>query len=91
MINAVDPGAVNTGIMSNFFFPLNKIIDFGKSVFLKSPRKGAETVVYCAVSPAVLRGGMMWGDCKPIESSEQSRDEAIAKKLYELTEKTLNL
>ena len=76
-VNAVHPGAVATNPVYNdpdasltrkFFYKLFVL-------FLKSPDKGAETILYLAASPEVMHvNGEYFIDKKSVPSSAQSYD-----------------
>ena len=84
--NAVDPGGVATNLGRN-----NGIVSWLRHVGyhalkrkLLSPRKGAETIVFLASSPAVEGvSGKYFFRKMEIESSRISRDEAAAMRLWE--------
>ena len=84
--NAAHPGAVRTNFGSEsppFFRILMKL---GKP-FLKSPAKGADTIVYLASSPDVEGvSGKYFAYRKPIRSIPESYDREIRKRLWELSE-----
>lgn len=86
--NIVTPGVVNTGLgnatspwMSWVGAPL-------KAAFMRTVEKGAETVVWAAASPdaETIGGGNFFGDMKEVECSDKSRDEVLAKKVWEASE-----
>lgn len=88
--NCLNPGAVRTKIWSNAgaFTPLFRLF----SVFAQSPEKGAETSVYLASYPGVegVTGGY-FDKMKPKRSSEASYDEALARRLWEVSLRTTGL
>ena len=55
--------------------------------FGKSPAEGAATQCYVATNPA-LTGvtGQYFADCNPAEQSEYQEDEAIAARLWDVSE-----
>jgi NAD(P)-dependent dehydrogenase (short-subunit alcohol dehydrogenase family) len=86
-VNAVHPGPVRTrfgeelgglwGVAIWLFRP-----------FMRSPEKGAETVIHLASSPDVEgMTGLYWSDRKPMRSIPLSYDEAIQKRLWEVSER----
>lgn len=88
--NCLHPGAVRTNIWghSGFVSPLVKLA----SLFMRSPEKGAETVVYLASSPEVDGvTGKYFFDLKPRRSSEASYDESLAAGLWNLSERMTGL
>jgi retinol dehydrogenase-14 len=86
-VNAAHPGAVNTnfGNESKPFFRF--LMKLGKP-FLKSPAKGADTIVYLASSPEVEGvSGKYFAYRKEIRSNRESYDREIWKRLWEVSEK----
>ncbi|MDG6900934.1 MAG: SDR family oxidoreductase [Nitrososphaerota archaeon] len=89
-VNCLHPGAVRTGIWahSGFFSPLVRFV----SLFMRSPAKGAETVVYLASSPeAEGASGKYYFDMKPRRSSRESYDESLSRGLWLLSERLTGL
>lgn len=86
-VNCCHPGAVATNI------GIDRETGFGKTVtgllkpFFQTPAEGARTAIYLASDPAVanVTGGYFYM-CKPAKSSKLSKDRALARKLYELSE-----
>ncbi len=88
--NCLHPGAVRTDIWarSGVMSPLSRLA----SLFLRSPERGAETVVYLASSPDVEGvTGKYFFDMKQRRSSQTSYDEALAQGLWSLTEKVTGM
>ncbi len=84
--NCMHPGAVRTNIWghSGFVSPLVRLV----SLFMRSPEKGAETVVYLASSPEVEGvSGKYFFDMQPRHSSKASYDEALSQGLWRLSER----
>ena len=77
--NCVHPGGVRTNIVRNL----------GRSAagLSKSPEQGAATQCYVATHPS-LTGvtGQYFADCNPAEQSEHQTDEAMAARLWEVSE-----
>ena len=91
MVNCMHPGAIrsnfynNSGLATRIFSSL-----FGWT--MRSPEKGAETVIYLASSPEVEGiSGKYFKDKKAVQSSKYSEDKEIALRLWELSERTVNL
>jgi NAD(P)-dependent dehydrogenase (short-subunit alcohol dehydrogenase family) len=84
-VNAVHPGAVRTNFGNEAKPLIRFMIKLGKP-FLKSPRKGADTVVYLASSPGV-KGitGKYFAARKQINSSKESHDREIGARLWEVS------
>jgi NAD(P)-dependent dehydrogenase (short-subunit alcohol dehydrogenase family) len=86
--NAVHPGVIETNLgrhmnpIARFFFGA-----FG-SVALKSVQQGAATEVYVAASPATATAsGEYFADCNLAKSRRDADDAALAKKLWEVSER----
>jgi len=79
--NCVHPGGVRTNIVRN--------LDRSgvASLLNKSPEQGAATQCYVATHPS-LTGvtGQYFADCNPAEQSEHQTDEAMAARLWEVSE-----
>jgi len=90
-VNSVHPGTVATNIWSRPMGPLGFIMAVPK-LFMTSPNKGAETVVYLASSPdAASTSGEYWDKLKVKKSSEESYNEEVGKRLWEVSEKLTSL
>jgi hypothetical protein len=62
------------------------------SPFFSSPEKGAETSIYVASSPEIEGvSGKYFIKKKAVKSAEVSYDEAISKRLWQISEQTVNL
>jgi NAD(P)-dependent dehydrogenase (short-subunit alcohol dehydrogenase family) len=86
-VNSVHPGTVATNIWSRPMGPLGFVMAVPK-LFMTSPKKGAETVVYLAASPEAQKtNGEYWDKLKVKKSSEESYNEDIAKRLWEVSMK----
>ncbi len=73
--NSLHPGAVRTNIWGHAG-ALTPIVRFF-SLFMRSPKKGAQTSIYLASSPEVQGiSGKYFEDCKEKKSSEESYDAA---------------
>ncbi len=84
--NALHPGVVRTGFGSEDPGRLQKmLVPLGKWL-MKSPEKGAETSIYLASSPDVQRvTGRYFADSKPKKPAPASRDEAVARRLWDVS------
>jgi len=88
--NCLHPGVVRTNIWSHAgpFSPLTILA----SRFFMSPEEGAKTQVYLASSPEVEGvTGKYFDKCKPKKSSPESYDEAMAARLWEISERVTGL
>lgn len=90
-VNCLHPGAVATNIWGSAMGPfafLGKV----NRLFLIPPEKGAETPVYLASSPeAEGVTGKYFDNKLPKESSAESQDLALARRLWEESEKMADL
>lgn len=90
-VNAVHPGTVATNIWTRPFGPAGFITTLPK-LFMASPEKGAETIVYLASSPdAQSLSGEYLEKLKVKKSSEESYDEEIAQRLWDVSAKLTRL
>src|SRR6266849_3619078 len=90
-VNAVHPGTVATNIWTRPFGPAGFITALPK-LFMASPEKGAETIVYLASSPdAESLSGEYLEKLKVKKSSDESYDEHVAQRLWDVSTKLTNL
>jgi NAD(P)-dependent dehydrogenase (short-subunit alcohol dehydrogenase family) len=94
-----------TGVTANTLHPGFVASNFGKSEgpfwaaaftlmrpFMISAEKGAQTVTYLASSPDVADAtGGYYVNCKPARSNSIARDEAAARRLWEVSERLTGL
>jgi len=86
-VNAVHPGTVATNIWTRPFGPVGFIMALPK-LFMTSPEKGAETIVYLASSPdAKGLNGEYVEKLKVKKSSDESYNEEIAQRLWDVSAK----
>ena len=82
-VNCLHPGVIGT----NIFRSVPGLGAMAK-LFLKSPKKGAETSIYLATSPEVAEvTGKYFDDKRAVRSSRESYDEAVAQRLWQLSER----
>jgi NAD(P)-dependent dehydrogenase (short-subunit alcohol dehydrogenase family) len=84
-VNAVHPGLVRTNLKlpGGFFGLMARMI---RPFAFVSPEKGADTVIWAASAKELEgRSGEYFWHRKPLESSPQSRDLEIARKLWEVS------
>src|SRR5690242_9676423 len=90
-VNAVHPGTVATNIWSRPFGPVGFIMALPK-LFMTSPERGAETIVYLASSPdANGLNGEYLEKLKVKKSSDESYNEEIAQRLWDVSAKLTRL
>src|SRR5262245_59096233 len=84
--NCLHLGAVNTNFFNNVKGLFGILTSIGRP-FLRTPEKGAETVIWLATSPKVEGvTGKYFFNCKEKRSSRESYDPNVANKLWELSE-----
>lgn len=86
-INAVHPGTVATKIAEDMKWQIRLPLTLIFKLFALSPRKGADTVVYLAMSTDVEGvSGKYWTKRAPISSSDASHDREMGDKLWRVSE-----
>jgi len=86
-INCVHPGGVATNLGAGqgaLLDLLHRVV----TLFLKTPEQGARTSIYAATSSETAgRSGAYYADSRPKQPAAHCRDEATAKRLWEISEK----
>jgi len=86
-VNCVHPGIVRTNFGQQNQPLAWRLMIAVVAPFMRSPEKGAETVVYLASDPEVETvTGKYFHDLKPKRSSKLSYDEAVAARLWQVSE-----
>ncbi|MDB5097707.1 MAG: oxidoreductase [Cyanobacteria bacterium RYN_339] len=85
--NAVHPGVIHTNLTRH----MNPVMSFLFGVFgplaLKSVAQGAATQVYVATHPTLAEvSGLYFADCNVLAPRADANDEALARKLWEVSE-----
>jgi NAD(P)-dependent dehydrogenase (short-subunit alcohol dehydrogenase family) len=89
--NCMHPGSVNTNMGKNER-GLGILLFRAFKPFMRSPEKGADTLIYLAASPDVEGvTGKYFNDREVTESSEESYDRTLRKKLWEASEELTGL
>ncbi|XP_054857820.1 dehydrogenase/reductase SDR family member 13-like [Eublepharis macularius] len=89
---AVHPGFVHTYIIHHSPIWLRLVLQAGSSLFFRDPMNGAQTSVYCATQEGIeVFTGHYFANCQLQEPYPNARDDALAKRLWEFTEKMLGL
>ena len=84
--NAVHPGVVSTSFGADDPGRVQRLLVPVMRPFMKSPAQGAATSVHVASAPELDRlTGRYFADSRPNRSSEGSRDEAIAARLWQVS------
>lgn len=97
-VNSLHPGVIRTELSRHFtdtfgwYARLAMIIIVPISLWMfKSPKQGAQTTIYCAVSKDLNNvSGVYFSDCKPKEYLPNANDED-AKRLWDVSEKLCKL
>src|SRR3989441_4784665 len=90
-VNAVHPGTVATNIWSRPLGAVGFVMALPK-LFMLSPQRGGETIVYLASSDeAEGLNGEYLGKLKVKKSSDESYDDEIAQRLWDVSEKLTHL
>ncbi len=90
---AVSPGIVLTNLgryVSKKFRTKFLIALFYPLIWylMKTPRQGAESIIYCAVASNLKQTpGFYYRDCKELKLTPNARNETDAKRLWQLSEK----
>ncbi len=86
--NSLHPGVIHTNLVRSMN-PIAKIgLAIGGPLVLKSIPEGAATQTYLAVHPGVAGvSGKYFADCNESQTSTHGRDEAMAEKLWETSER----
>ena len=86
--NSVHPGVIHTNLTRSMN-PIAKVaLSIGAPLVLKSLGEGAATQCYVAVHPSVAGvSGKYFADCNELTPSSHGRDEAMAAKLWDVSEK----
>ncbi|KAM4664085.1 retinol dehydrogenase 12 [Discoglossus pictus] len=89
-VNALHPGTVGSELTrhSAILHNLWKLF----SMFVKTPVEGAQTSIYCAVAEELESvTGKYFSDCSPAYVSSKGRSDEDAKRLWDLSCKTLDI
>lgn len=84
-VNALHPGYVKTQIFRDPTWK-GRVMRAFADVFALTPERGAATTLYLATSPEVSGvTGEYFACCKPARSSQASRDDEAARRLWEIS------
>nr|XP_040051732.1 retinol dehydrogenase 14 [Gasterosteus aculeatus aculeatus] len=85
---AVHPGLVQSGWTCHYSVLFRMLMQVIMWMFFVPCEVGAQTVIYCAVSQeAAKHNGGYFVDCRPAALRPFARDAAVAKKLWEVSER----
>lgn len=92
---SLHPGVIRTEISRHFsdnYYGATWVFDKILGIFIKSPRCGAQTTIYCAIDEGCANeSGLYYSDCAVKRSSKQTESEEFAAKFWDLTMKQLKL
>ncbi|XP_066302832.1 retinol dehydrogenase 14-like [Branchiostoma lanceolatum] len=96
---AAHPGLVKTELWRTLpelygwkFTLMKPMFYLGMSAFAKTPVQGAQTVIHCAVEEKLSsESGLYYSDCDVMEPSQKATDDAVARQLWELSERMTGL
>uniref|UniRef100_UPI00398F6B89 dehydrogenase/reductase SDR family member 13-like n=1 Tax=Pristiophorus japonicus TaxID=55135 RepID=UPI00398F6B89 len=89
---SVHPGCVNTEVFRDLKFWQKVLFVPIIALFFQTPADGAQTSIYCAVQEDIEKfSGRYFADCKVQEVLPHARDDAVARKLWEISERMANL
>ncbi|TRY62657.1 hypothetical protein TCAL_07957 [Tigriopus californicus] len=93
--NSLHPGVVKTELGRHIeaaIGPLKYLLYFFVFFFMKNAKEGAQTSIHCAVEETLKEeSGKYFSDCKEKEAQPLAKDEGLAKRLWELSSKLVNL
>lgn len=92
---SVSPGMVRTGLarhsIKGSWFKQVLYNTVGR-LMLRTPEQGCETILYCALSPDIEKlSGKFFFNCKESSLIAHAKDETVAKRLWEVSERHVNL
>ncbi|XP_061598926.1 retinol dehydrogenase 12 [Cololabis saira] len=83
-VNSVHPGTVNSDLTRHS--TLMTVLFSVLATFLKTPREGAQTSVYCAVAEELrCISGKHFSDCSPAFVAPQGRSQETARRLWDVS------
>ncbi|XP_078081035.1 dehydrogenase/reductase SDR family member 13-like [Mustelus asterias] len=89
---SLHPGAVKTDIFRTLKWWMKVFCIPVIALFFRSPVDGAQTSIYCAVQEGIEKfSGRYFADCKVEEVLPHARDDAVARKLWEVSERMVGL
>ncbi|XP_074535626.1 dehydrogenase/reductase SDR family member 13-like [Halichoeres trimaculatus] len=89
---SLHPGAINTELARNTSSLLQLALKPLTTFFFKNPVQGAQTTLHCALQEGIEPlSGRYFSNCTVRELYPKAKDDAAAKKLWELSEKLCGL
>lgn len=91
-VNAVHPGLTATGFGKNNGKVMAALVSIFAPLFMRTPAKGAETLIYLASSPSVEGiTGKYFYDSREASPALQATDIAVARKLWNVSAEMVHL
>lgn len=88
--NSLHPGVINTNLGRHMSPVLRALAPIANAIALKTIPQGAATQCYVAVHPSLAKvSGEYFADCNVARSSSYGRDDAMADKLWDVSEKII--
>ncbi|XP_028563122.2 dehydrogenase/reductase SDR family member 13 isoform X1 [Podarcis muralis] len=89
---AVHPGLVNTELFRHISVWLKPLFLPICRLFFRDTTNGAQTSIYCATEEGIEKySGRYFADCRLHDPKPHARDDAVAKKLWEVSERMVGL
>ncbi|XP_059829281.1 dehydrogenase/reductase SDR family member 13-like [Hypanus sabinus] len=89
---AVHPGFVFTDAFRDVRLLIKLVFVPVAFLFFRTPMDGAQTTIYCAVQEGIEKfSGRCFADCKVHKVFPHARDDAVARKLWEVSERMAGL
>jgi NAD(P)-dependent dehydrogenase (short-subunit alcohol dehydrogenase family) len=90
--NALHPGFVATRFGDNSGGLMRTVLKVAKPIGAITPEEGAKTIIYLASSPDVAGvTGEYFFECKPAMPTAEARNDADARRLWDISEKIAGL
>jgi WW domain-containing oxidoreductase len=91
-VNALHPGVIGTNLGRHMNPVIAGVLGVAMRMFSKSIQQGAATTCFVAARPEVgVVTGQYFSDCTVIEPSRCARDERLAERLWDVSEKLTGL
>jgi NAD(P)-dependent dehydrogenase (short-subunit alcohol dehydrogenase family) len=88
--NGLHPGSIGTNLARHMNIAIRALMPVFNAVALKTVPQGAATQCYVAVHPDMKVTGEYFADCNLAKSSRHRRNEAMAERLWEVSEEIVN-
>ncbi|MCJ8740059.1 hypothetical protein PDJAM_G00054610 [Pangasius djambal] len=89
---SLHPGAINSELTRNVQPGFKKVLKLIGALFFKDVESGAQTTLYCALQEGIEGlSGRYFSNCGVKNVQAKARDDAVAKKLWEVSEKFCGL